>query len=59
MTFDGSHDLNAAGMLVDFKANQGGKPRADGARAAALARSDLDQLLGYALTGNCQGEKGS
>lgn len=55
MTFDGSADLNAdadliaGGMLVDFKAGQGGKPRADGTRAASLARSDLDQLLGYAL----------
>lgn len=55
MTFDGSHDLNAdadliaGGMLVDFKAGQGGKPRKDGTRAAALARTDLDQLLGYML----------
>lgn len=55
MTFDGSADLNAdadliaGGMLVDFKAGQGGSPRADGTRAASLARSDLDQLLGYAL----------
>lgn len=55
MTFDGSKDLNAdadliaGGMLVDFKAGQGGKPRADGTRAAGLARSDLDQLLGYTL----------
>lgn len=43
MTFDGSHDLNAdadliaGGMLVDFKAGQGGKPRKDGTRAASLA----------------------
>ncbi|GAA3083860.1 hypothetical protein JOF29_004432 [Kribbella aluminosa] len=55
MTFDGSKDLNAdadliaGGMLVDFKAGQGGQPRADGTRAASLARSDLDQLLGYTL----------
>ncbi|WP_433531029.1 hypothetical protein ACQPYA_02565 [Micromonospora sp. CA-263727] len=55
MTFDGSADLNAdadliaGGMLVDFKAGQGGKPRADGTRAASLGRTDLDQLLGYAL----------
>ncbi|MFG1913014.1 hypothetical protein [Kribbella sp. NPDC048928] len=55
MTFEGSADLNAdgdviaGGMLVDFKAGQGGKPRADGTRAAALARADLDQLLGYTL----------
>lgn len=54
-TFDGSTDLNAdadliaGGVLVDFKAGQGGRPRADGTRAAVLARSDLDQLLGYAL----------
>jgi hypothetical protein len=55
MTFDGSADLNAdadliaGGMLVDFKAGQGGKPRVDGTRAASLGRTDLDQLLGYAL----------
>ena len=55
MTFDGSADLNAdadliaGGMLIDVKAGQGGKPRADGTRAASLARTDLDQLLGYAL----------
>ncbi|WP_091345742.1 hypothetical protein [Micromonospora rhizosphaerae] len=55
MTFDGSADLNAdadliaGGMLVDFKASKGGIPRADGTRAASLARADLDQLLGYAL----------
>ncbi|MFI6783758.1 hypothetical protein [Micromonospora sp. NPDC050276] len=55
MTFDGSADLAAdadlvaGGMLVDFKAGQGGKPRADGTRAASLGRTDLDQLLGYAL----------
>ncbi|WP_405108724.1 hypothetical protein OG559_27015 [Micromonospora sp. NBC_01405] len=54
-TFDGSADLNAdadliaGGVLVDFKAGQGGRPRADGSRAAALARADLDQLLGYVL----------
>lgn len=54
-TFDGSADLNAdadlivGGVLVDFKASQGGRPRADGSRAAALARADLDQLLGYVL----------
>ncbi len=55
MTFDGSHDLNAdadliaGGVLVDFKASQGGSPRKDGTRAATLARTELDQLLGYAL----------
>lgn len=55
MTFDGSADLKAdadliaGGILVDFKAGQGGKPRADGTRAASLARADLDQLLGYTL----------
>ncbi|GAA3783671.1 hypothetical protein GCM10022225_84790 [Plantactinospora mayteni] len=41
VTFDGSADLNAdadliaGGLLVDFKAGQGGKPRADGTRAAS------------------------
>jgi hypothetical protein len=55
MTFDGSADLNAdadliaGGVLIDVKASQGSGPRADGTRAAALARTDLDQLLGYAL----------
>jgi hypothetical protein len=55
MTFDGREDLNAdadliaGGMLVDFKTSQGGSPRADGTRAASLGRTDLDQLLGYAL----------
>jgi hypothetical protein len=55
MTFEGSADLNAdadliaGGMLIDFKAGQGGKPRADGTRAATLGRAELDQLLGYAL----------
>jgi hypothetical protein len=55
VTFDGSSDLNAdadvvaGNMLVDFKASRGGRPRRDGSRAAALARSDLYQLLGYAL----------
>jgi hypothetical protein len=54
MTFDGSKDLNAdgdlivGGMLVDFKSAQG-RPRADGTRASALAREDLDQLPGYVL----------
>ncbi|MFY1702639.1 hypothetical protein ACN28G_12985 [Micromonospora sp. WMMA1923] len=54
-TFEGSADLNAdadlivGGMLVDFKAGQGGRPRADGTRAAALSRTELDQLLGYVL----------
>jgi hypothetical protein len=54
MTFDGSADLNAdadliaGGVLVDFKAGQG-RPRADGARAMSLARTELDQLLGYVL----------
>jgi hypothetical protein len=54
MTFDGSRDLNAdadliaGGMLVDFKAGQG-RARKDGSRAAGLDRSELDQLLGYAL----------
>jgi hypothetical protein len=55
MTFDGSEDLNAdadlitGGMLIDVKASQGRSPRADGTRAASLSRTDLDQLLGYAL----------
>ena len=55
MNFDGSVDLNAdadliaGGMLIDFKAGQGGKPRADGTRAASLGRTDIDQLLGYTL----------
>jgi len=55
MTFDGSADLSAdadliaGGVLVDFKAGQGGTPRVDGTRAASLGRTDLDQLLGYAL----------
>ena len=55
MTFDGSADLNAdadlivGGLLVDFKAGQGRAPRADGTRAASLARTDIDQLLGYTL----------
>lgn len=54
MTFDGSTDLNAdadliaGGVLVDFKASQG-RARKDGTRAAALDRTELDQLLGYAL----------
>lgn len=54
-TFEGSADLNAdadlivGGVLVEFKAGQGGRPRADGSRAAKLAREDLDQLLGYVL----------
>ena len=34
---------------MDFKAGQGGSPRADGTRAASLGRTDLEQLLGYAL----------
>lgn len=55
MTFDGSADLAAdadliaGGLLVDFKAGQGGKPRADGTRAASLGRTDIDQLLGYTM----------
>ena len=54
-TFDGSADiaadadLIAGGVLIDFKASQGGRPRADGTRSASLAREELDQLLGYAL----------
>ncbi|MEH0972811.1 hypothetical protein V6U77_16965 [Micromonospora sp. CPCC 205546] len=54
-TFDGSADIHAdadlivGGMLVDFKAGQGGRPRANGSRATVLRREDLDQLLGYAL----------
>lgn len=54
MTFDGSADLNAdadliaAGMLIDVKSGQG-RPRADGTRAASLARTDIDQLLGHTL----------
>lgn len=54
-TFEGSRDLNAdadlisAGMLVDIKAGQGGKPRKDGTRVAKLARDEIDQLIGYTL----------
>ncbi len=54
-TFDGSADLAAdadliaGGLLVDFKASRGGNRRSDGTRSATLARTDLDQLLGYAL----------
>jgi hypothetical protein len=54
-TFDGSVDLNGdadvivGGMLIDFKAGQGGKPRKDGTRTASLGRGELDQLIGYAL----------
>ncbi|MGB3442227.1 MAG: hypothetical protein WBA97_26060 [Actinophytocola sp.] len=54
MTFDGSQDLNAdadliaGGVLVDFKASQG-RARKDGTHAASLERTELDQLLGYAL----------
>jgi len=54
-TFDGSVDLNAdadvivGGVLVDFKASRGGRPRQDGSRTGALARGDLYQLLGYVL----------
>lgn len=54
-TFDGSADIHAdadlivGGTLVDFKARQGARPRADGSRAAVLSREDLDQLLGYVL----------
>lgn len=55
MTFDGSADLAAdadliaGGILIDFKAGQGGKPRKDGSRAASLGRNEIDQLLGYTL----------
>lgn len=35
--------------LLDFKAGQGGTPRADGTRAASLGRNEIDQLIGYAL----------
>lgn len=54
-TFEGSADLPAdadliaGGWLVDIKASQGGKPRKDGTRAASLSRTELDQLIGYAL----------
>ncbi len=53
--FDGSGylgadaDLVVAGLLVDFKAGCGGKPRRDGTRAMSLAGTDVYQLLGYAL----------
>jgi hypothetical protein len=53
--FDGSENLNAdanliaGGMLIDIKAGQGGKPRKDGTRIAVLSRTELDQLIGYAL----------
>ena len=36
-------------MLIDIKAGQGGKPRKDGIRIAVLSRTELDQLIGYAL----------
>lgn len=36
-------------MLVDIKADQGGKPREDGTRAASLGRDEIDQLIGYTL----------
>jgi hypothetical protein len=55
MTFDGSADLAAdadliaGGVLIDFKAGQGGTPRKDGTRAASLGRTDIDQLLGYTM----------
>ncbi len=54
-TFAGSEDLNADadlivnGLLLDIKASQGGSPRKDGTRTMSLSRSDLDQLIGYAL----------
>lgn len=54
-TFEGSADLGADadlivdGLLLDIKAGQGGSPRKDGSRTMSLTRSDLDQLLGYAL----------
>ncbi|WP_327006937.1 hypothetical protein OHA72_06420 [Dactylosporangium sp. NBC_01737] len=54
-TFDGSAylgadaDLVADGVLIDFKAGCGGKPRRDGTRSPALASTDVYQLLGYAL----------
>ncbi|MFG1834099.1 hypothetical protein [Micromonospora chersina] len=54
-TFEGSSDLNAdadlivGGVLVDFKSDQGSRPRQVGSRAATLARADLDQLLGHIL----------
>ncbi len=54
MTFEGSSDLAAdadlivGGILVEFKASQGSKPRVDGTRAASLPRRDLDQ------PGRCQ-----
>ena len=35
MTFDGRADLNAGGMLVDFKAGQCGTPRAGRTRTAS------------------------
>ena len=53
--FEGGDDLNAdadlvaGGMLIDIKAGQGGKPRKDGTRIAVLSRTELDQLIGYAL----------
>ncbi|MEV4507500.1 hypothetical protein AB0K00_00885 [Dactylosporangium sp. NPDC049525] len=54
-TFDGSGylgadaDLVVAGLLIDFKAGCGGKPRLDGTRSPSLASTDVYQLLGYAL----------
>lgn len=54
-TFEGSRDLNAdadlilGDLLLEIKATQGGKPRADGTRAIRVERTDIDQLLGYLL----------
>ncbi|GAA2341144.1 hypothetical protein GCM10010170_024390 [Dactylosporangium salmoneum] len=54
-TFDGSRlipadaDLINGDLLLDFKADQGGSPRQDGTRSAALHRNDVYQVLGYAL----------
>lgn len=53
--FDGSRlvpadaDLIVGDTLLDFKADQGGKPRQDGSRSAVLHRDDIYQLLGYVL----------
>ena len=54
-TFDGSAHLGAdadlvvEGLLIDFKAGSGGKPRRDGTRSPSIASTDVYQLLGYAL----------
>jgi hypothetical protein len=54
-TFDGSKycqadaDLIADGMLLDIKTRLGAKNRRTGARSESLARTDIHQIIGYAL----------